>query len=430
MFSEAGRPADQQRVLSIQGMGIPRIEDALSRISPDSGPLEAAGELRTLLPAPVARWAAEQRELRVRAAKRIDGAERWCLTRRGLEQATPSAVARWRAARVAARAPGIRVFDATAGLGSDAAALAAAGHAVLAADRDPLLARYCAHNLAVSGHAAPVVVAEAERPPLSRAARSSTALVLDPDRRIAGRRSLDPARWSPGWAAVQELVQDFPAGCLKLAPGVDVADCPLAAGPGAGGGTPALHWTWVSRVGELVETGLWWGALAGDAQPGVREAVALDRDGAAVQLAGTPRFAPSLAAEEAAEIRWIAEPDPAVIRADLVGLLAELAGLAPLAPGLAYLGGSAPPRDPAQGGPAPGLLRSWRVLASAPADRKRVRAMLGEHGVGPLTVKKRGHPDTAEVLAKRFRGPGTAHGLLVLGRLERGHRAWLVEPTT
>ena len=155
----------------------------------------------------------------------------------------------------------------------------------------------------------------------------------------------------------------------------------------------------------------------------------MNRDGVAAQLAGTARFVPSLGSKRTAEIGWIAEPDPAVIRADLVGLVAEQAGLAPLAPGLGYLGGEAPPHGPEQGGPPPGLLRSWRVLASTPADRKRVRAMLGAHDVGPLTVKKRGHPEPAEALAKRFRGPGRGRGLLFVGRLESGHRAWLVEPT-
>jgi hypothetical protein len=67
------------------------------------------------------------------------------------------------------------------------------------------------------------------------------------------------------------------------------------------------------------------------------------------------------------------------------------------------------------------------VLGSVALDRRRVRALLGEHDVGPLTVKKRGHPDSAEALARRLRGPGRRPGLLAVGRLERGHRAWLLD---
>ena len=52
--------------------------------------------------------------------------------------------------------------------------------------------------------------------------------------------------------------------------------------------------------------------------------------------------------------------------------------------------------------------------------------MLARHGVGPLTVKKRGHPEDAARLAKRLRGKGERPGLLVITRLENGHHAYLV----
>ena len=54
--------------------------------------------------------------------------------------------------------------------------------------------------------------------------------------------------------------------------------------------------------------------------------------------------------------------------------------------------------------------------------------MLGKHGIGPVRVKKRGHPDPPSVLERRFRGPGSRRGRLVVARLERGHHAYLVDP--
>jgi hypothetical protein len=135
---------------------------------------------------------------------------------------------------------------------------------------------------------------------------------------------------------------------------------------------------------------------------------------------GRPEEVAALDPEAARAVRWIAEPDPAVVRSGLLGLLARREGLAPLGPRLAYLGGAHAPRSP--------LVSGYRVLGSAPLDRRRVRALLAAHGVGPLTVKKRGHPDPADALARRLRGAGEAPGLLVVARLARGHHAFLVEP--
>ena len=45
-----------------------------------------------------------------------------------------------------------------------------------------------------------------------------------------------------------------------------------------------------------------------------------------------------------------------------------------------------------------------------------------------LEVKKRGHPDSAETLARRLRGSGSRRGWLVVTRLRQGHLALLVEP--
>ena len=46
--------------------------------------------------------------------------------------------------------------------------------------------------------------------------------------------------------------------------------------------------------------------------------------------------------------------------------------------------------------------------------------MLADHDVGPLEIWKRGHPDPAEVLARRFRGRGSRRAILAIGRLEEG----------
>lgn len=385
---------------------------AIASLAPDLGSLEAVEALRRVLPPDRARAAAELRELRVRAAARFPDAERMFFTRKGLEQATGPRVAAWRAARLLESAEaGATVLDATAGIGSDAIALARAGLLAVASDRDPLTAACARANLEVLGLPPRVVVADAARP----AARADF-LLLDPDRRAGGksgrRRNLDPAAWSPGWGLCAELAARFAGACLELAPAADPDRLPLPP-------DLARAWEWVSRDGELAELCLWTGALAPGADPRRRRVTALLADGGEARLEGIPEPVPALEPDAAAAVRWLAEPDPAVIRSGLIGNLARTAGLAPVGPGIAYLGGDQPPDSP--------LLRAWRVRGSAPADRRRVRRLLAEHDVGPIDVARRGHPESPERLERLFRGPGARRGRLIVARLARGHRAWLVE---
>lgn len=386
------------------------VRKALQGLEAGLDPLAADRALRRALPAADVRVAAEQAHLRARGAIKFPGLVDGVFTAQGLEQASDPRAAAARAQRIAQRSPAAWVLDATCSLGADARALARAGLRVVAADRDAHLVRMAAWNCrAASGLAegSPVaaIVADALRP-----AARTRLLVADPDRRPQGERRGDPRLWSPPLAELLHAAQDFAGACLKLAPAFDVDRwCASAPDP------EPRSWQWISVAGELKETVLWTGELAG---PNEREVLVLQGD-AATHLAGTPEECAPLDAEAAAVVRVIAEPDPALIRSGLLGLVANRESLAPLGPQIAYLGGSAAPNSP--------LLRSWHVIDSAPADSRRVRRMLAEHDVGALTVKKRGHPDSADVLARRLGGKGARRGVLVVTRLARGHRAYLVE---
>jgi hypothetical protein len=115
----------------------------------------------------------------------------------------------------------------------------------------------------------------------------------------------------------------------------------------------------------------------------------------------------------------VIEPDVAVLQADLLGAFARRHGARALHADIGYLGADAPIESP--------FARSYRVLGVTSADAKQVRALLREHDVGPVTVKKRGHPTPADALAKQFAGSGSRHGLVIVARLARGHVAYLVE---
>lgn len=384
------------------------VDAALEALPADASELVALDRLRKQFGAELARRVLEQRVLRPRAARKSpSGALHW-LTRKGLEQATHESVARWRASRIAEHVGGRVVFDATCGLGADALALAARGLRVVAGERDAEVAPYAAANARRAGLAVLVVRADAMRPPLRAA---ECVALFDPDRRSDGERLADPETWSPSWSDLCTASAEFAGACLKLAPGFDRLR--HASDDAA---IPDATWSLVSHRGELVETTLWRGVLA-SAHP--LEAVAIDAQGIASVFVAEPGPAAALDEAAARATPFVIEPDVAVLQADLLGAFARRHGARVLHADIGYLGADAPIESP--------FARSYRVLGVTSADAKQVRALLREHDVGPVTVKKRGHPTPADALAKQFAGSGSRHGLVIVARLARGHVAYLVE---
>lgn len=373
-------------------------------------PLAIASFLRARLPPHLARDLAEQWELRARASAKFASPARVLLTRKGLEQATRLDVARWRAHRMEHSAPKSAIVDATCGLGADAAAMLGAGLAVVALERDPTTAAFARHNLSLIGGPFCVVLGSAEQAPFR-----ARHLFVDPDRRDPERGRVGAADGSPGLAATLALARQAAGACIKLGPAI----APVLFEEGGSPFSP----TWVSAGGELRECCLWRGEFAPDLGregPGVREAVIVAADGAvAAALAERPVTVDPLSEAAALSIRWIGDPDPSVVRAGLLGNVARRSGSRPLAAQLGYLGSDQPIADP--------FVESRRVLGQAALDARQVRKLLDQHDVGDIEVRKRGHPDSAEALARRLRGRGRRRGVLAVARLERRHVAYLLD---
>ncbi|WP_433630419.1 THUMP-like domain-containing protein [Nocardia sp. CA-120079] len=325
--------------------------------------------------------------LRRRAAAKLVDTEQWLFTDDALQQATPTLVARHRAARLSGRA----VHDVTCSIGAELAELARTCPVVLGSDLDDVRLSMAAHNLAASRN---VLLAKADAlVPTS----TGTVVVADPARRADGRRTHDPAKLQP---PLPDLLAAYPGRDLavKCAPGLDF---------------DRLDWPGevevVSLDGAVREACLWSPGLSGSDV--TRRATVLTSRGESVTYTdAAPDEIPEQPPGE-----WIIDPDGAIVRAGLVRHYAAEHGLWQLDPQIAYLTGNTVP---------PGV-RGFRILDRLEFREKSLRQELTRRNCGPLEIRIRGLDIDPDALRKRLKLRGTHPYTLILTRLSRTAAAFL-----
>lgn len=316
-------------------------------------------------------------------------AARMFFTPDALEQASDPLVRCYRSVGVAGR----RVYDMGCGIGADSLAFAAAGAHVTGVDSDTLRVAMARYNASALGLAARFEVAD-----IREVSPSADMIFFDPARRDeGGRRIFNVEQYQPPlstirrWQAAQKMI--------KLSPGVALEQ--LAGYEGAV--------EFISVRGDLKEAVLHLGV----AMP-LHRATLLTDEAAYHMDVGETVTAP-LSEPRA----WLAEPDPAVLRAGLVADLALMLGAYQLDETIAYLTADELPRSP--------WVRSWRVLDWMPLHLKRLRAYLRDQRVGRVTVKKRGVSMTPEEVLAALKLKGSESRVLVLTRCLGQHCVLICE---
>ncbi|WP_168626243.1 MULTISPECIES: class I SAM-dependent methyltransferase [unclassified Cryobacterium] len=337
-----------------------------------------------------------QSKLRRRARHKLGPfADRMLFTEPGLEQATRLPIAALHAQRF--RAAGLpHVADLGCGIGVDAMAMAGIDLKVTAIERDEVTAAIAAYNLApwpdstvINTDAEDIGIAEFD------------ALYLDPARRSGARRLVDPADWTPSLDFAFEVARQKPTG-IKLSPAIDRDLIPVDA-----------EAQWISDAGEVVELGLWFGAVA---RSGIRRSALVIGPHGAAELT---------AAEDSADAElgqlgeYLYEPDGAVIRARLIGDLARRIGARMVSERIAWLTSDAAVDSP--------FASRFRVVEEFPFDVKTLKRELAARRIGTLEIKKRGADIDPAELRKKLAPKGEHSATLIITRIAGRHRAVLAE---
>ncbi|WP_099332446.1 class I SAM-dependent methyltransferase [Actinomyces minihominis] len=339
-----------------------------------------------------------QQHLRARGeAKFGEDARRMLFTVAGVQQATRAVVADLHASRFA-RAGCRTVADITSGVGADSMAFARAGLEVTAVEFDEVTAGCATHNLSVFPNAQ-VVNGDG----LDIEFTDFDGVFADPARRGARGRTFNPADYSPPFDRVLAIRNVVPNLGVKVAPGIAYPDLPEDA-----------HVQWVSVNGDVVEAGLWFGALA--ARPG-RSALIIS-DGEMVELVATDEPTSPVVPMTPVELgRYIYEPDGAVIRSGGLHVLAGKLEAGPVSEGMAYLTG-----DTLLVGP---LATAFEVIEAMPI--KKLKQYLRIHEVGSLEILKRGVDIVPDQFRKGLKLKGDRAASVILTRLQGRHSAVVVK---
>jgi len=317
--------------------------------------------LRKRADAALVRCAIDLTRARRKAVDKFEHADQMLADPVGVEQATSLDVARHKARRFA-EAGLDTVADLCCGIGGDALALREVAD-TLCIDRDPARAHMAHHNTACPAAAADVTTLNLRDTPYH----------LDPDRRPGGRRAWRYEDCQPGADFIESLAGD---GAIKLSPGVDTSQL------------PAGEIEMINRRGTLVQAVLWRGRLAQHDRTAT-----LITDDQTHQLHGAPR--PFRVAKPQ---RYLHAIDPAIERAELIGVLCDKLNLAAIHPQLGLLTSDEPTPSP--------WLTLFELLDVLPWRLAKVQAALREHDAGIVEVKTRGKAVDPDAVAGKLRGDG------------------------
>lgn len=348
-------------------------EDIAQQVGSD---LQVQQALRVKYSPELVRAALTLRDLRARAVSKFQRAEHLWFDPKGLEQATAEPVANYKAQRFSGA-----VADYCCGIGADAIALAKRGCEVTAVDIVPANCLRTLWNAEVYDVANRVAVVAAD---IATQTDRTGLLHIDPDRRpLAGKRVLRVEDCVPGLDTLRALAQQFAGGAIKLSPASNW-----------GGKFDDVEIELISLHGECKEATIWFGDLRH--QESYR-ATALP---SGETLAADPLSVWTNVGEIG---KYVFDPDPAIVRAGLIDVLAERLNLRRLDEAEEYLTGDDWVESP--------FVQTFEVIENLPNNDREIRAAFRRTMFGEVEIKCRHIRIDVEAVRRKLplegKGPAT-----------------------
>ncbi|MEE2907270.1 MAG: hypothetical protein VX527_05490 [Planctomycetota bacterium] len=320
--------------------------------------------------------AMELTEARRRAVGKIHHADSIVADRIGLEQATGSVIADYKANRVVSAGVD-RLSDLCCGIGGDAMAFAAHLN-VIGFDLDPLKTWMTGINAKCPTRCVDVLDAEVPSGPIH----------IDPTRRDVsrGERRHDPESWTPRGSDLQVLLESHPDAIIKMGPGIDQENLSFR--------DHHSEVEFISLEGALSQAILWTGCFAQAARRATRCSST-----ESLTISGDQPDPPPLETTSWTD-HWLHIPDPALERAELLGPVCREWNLFEPAAGLGLLIGSQAARTP--------WLIPYQVVEHMPWRLDKIKAWLRTHDAGPVEIRTRGRAITeVDKVRSQLQGEGS-----------------------
>ncbi|MCA9077803.1 MAG: hypothetical protein KDA93_22440 [Planctomycetaceae bacterium] len=337
-------------------------------------------ELRQSYPDDLVRLAVSLSELRHRAASKFERASEMWFDRVGLEQSTSEAIAQHKATRFSGD-----VDDLCCGIGGDAIALAERCHVTAIDSRaDACLMTEWNANVYGVGDRLTTLTADVQRQ-----SGDAPLVHIDPDRRTGAGRSVRIEDYAPSLPFLERQIDFRDGGAIKLSPASNF-----------GGKFQGCEMELISLRGECKEATVWFGSLAGEEKWRATvlpsgETIAAD------PMSAHPRMTPLC--------RFIFDPDPAVVRAGLINVVADSLGFTRLDDEEEYLTSESPTES--------SFVQTFEVVAELPNNDKQIRRFFRESDFGQVEIKSRHVRVDADAVRRKLPLVGREAGVLIYARI-------------
>lgn len=361
----------------------PGLFEAIAHSDANETEFHLQQRLRNEFPVEMVVAALTLQDLRRKAAAsaKFTRADQMWLTPTGLEQATSEPIARHKAQRFNGT-----IWDFCCGIGGDSLALAERCD-VHSVDLDPAMCLRTEWNAEVYGVHERVHTVVVD---VSQLSERDGLLHIDPDRRPGGQQRMRRIEdGSPNLDVLRTLISEFRGGAIKLSPASNF-----------GGKFANVEIELVSLHGECKEATIWFGELAGD-QPFRATSLPSGETIAAEPLSARVDITLPRA--------FVFDPDPAIVRAGLLDVLAERLQLTRLDDAEEYLAGDESLRSP--------WLQTFRVLEVIPNNDREVRAACRRCDFGSVEIKCRHLPIEVERVRRKLPLEGSKAGVLIFARV-------------